>query len=265
MDNISQVSALAKKHGIPLIIDAARFAENAYFIKTREENYASKSIREIALEFFSYADGMTMSSKKDALVNIGGFIGFRKEELYRKATTFNIMFEGFTTYGGMAGRDMEALALGLMEGTEFEYLQSRVHQVEYLGLKLRSLGIPIQFPVGGHAVFIDALSFLPHVPRTQYVAQTLAVELYIEGGIRTAEIGTLMADRDPITRADRYPSQEFLRLALPRRVYTQSHMDYCIAAISNLFYRRQFIKKGFAITWEAPILRHFTVELERIA
>ena len=265
MDNISQVSALAKKYGIPLIIDAARFAENAYFIKTREENYSSKSIREIALEFFSYADGMTMSSKKDALVNIGGFIGFRKEELYRKATTFNIMFEGFTTYGGMAGRDMEALALGLMEGTEFEYLQSRVHQVEYLGLKLRNLGIPIQFPVGGHAVFIDALSFLPHVPRTQYVAQTLAVELYIEGGIRTAEIGTLMADRDPITRADRYPSQEFLRLAIPRRVYTQSHMDYCIAAISNLFNRRQFIKKGFTITWEAPILRHFTVELERIA
>jgi tryptophanase len=264
MSNIRDVAALTKKYGIPLIIDAARFAENAYFIKMREKGYDTKSIREIALEFFSYADGMTMSSKKDALVNIGGFIGFRNEELYHKATTFNIMFEGFITYGGMAGRDMEAMARGLLEGTEFDYLQSRVSQVEYLGMNLKNLGIPIQFPVGGHAVFIDALSFLPNIPRNEFIAQTLAVELYLEGGIRGAEIGTLMADRDPVSRKNRFPQMEFLRLAIPRRVYTQNHMDYCIAALANLFSNRQKINKGFTISWEAPIMRHFTVQLERV-
>jgi len=264
MQNIREVAALTKKYGIPLIIDGARFAENAYFIKIREKEYAEKSIREIALEFFSYADGMTMSSKKDALVNIGGFIGLRSEELYRKATTFNIMFEGFVTYGGMAGRDMEALAQGLLEGTEFDYLQSRVFQVEYLGKSLKNMGIPIQYPVGGHAVFIDAISFLPNVSRNEFIAQTLAVELYLEGGVRGAEIGTLMADRDPDTRMERYPAMEFLRLAIPRRVYTQNHMDYCIASLANLFERRRSLKKGFRICWEAPIMRHFTVQLERI-
>ena len=264
MQNIKDVSLLAKKYGIPLIIDGARFAENAYFIKVREKAYAEKSIREIVREFFSYADGMTMSSKKDALVNIGGFIGFRTEEVYRRATTFNIMFEGFVTYGGMAGRDMEALAQGLMEGTEFEYLHSRVHQVEYLGSKLKKIGIPVQFPIGGHAVFIDALEFFPLIPRNEYVAQVLAVELYLEGGIRGTEIGTLMADRDPITRLDRFPPKEFVRLAIPRRVYTQNHMDYCIAALSNVFDRRNLLKTGFNIAWEAPIMRHFTVQLDRI-
>jgi tryptophanase len=264
MQNIREVSLLARKYGIPLIIDAARFAENAYFIKIREKGYAEKTIREIALEFFSYADAMTMSSKKDALVNIGGFIGFRSEEMYRSAITFNIMFEGFVTYGGMAGRDMEALAQGLMEGTEFEYLQSRVHQVEYLGMKLKNLGIPVQSPIGGHAIFIEALSFLPHIPREEFVAQALAVELYLEAGIRGAEIGTLMADRDPVTRMNRFPRMEFLRLAIPRRVYTQNHMDYCVAALSNLFEKRYELKRGFSITWEAPIMRHFTVQLEKL-
>jgi tryptophanase len=264
MQNIREVAALARKYGIPLIIDAARFAENAYFIKIREKAYAEKTIREIALEFFSYADGMTMSSKKDALVNIGGFIGFRSEEMYRSAITFNIMFEGFVTYGGMAGRDMEALAQGLMEGTEFEYLQSRVHQVEYMGMKLKNLGIPVQYPIGGHAIFIEALSFLPNIPREEFVAQALAVELYLEAGIRGAEIGTLMADRDPVTRMNRFPPMEFLRLAIPRRVYTQNHMDYCIAALSNLFEKRHELKRGYSITWEAPIMRHFTVQLEKL-
>jgi tryptophanase len=264
MQNIREVSNIARLYSIPLIIDAARFAENAYFIKTREKGFAEKSIREIVLEFFSYADGMTMSSKKDALVNIGGFIGFRNEDMYHKATTFNIMFEGFITYGGMAGRDMDALAQGLMEGTEFDYLQSRVHQVEYLGMNLKNLGIPLQYPIGGHAIFVDALYFLPNVPRNEYIAQTLAVELYLESGIRGAEVGTLKADRDPVTRLDRFPPMEFLRLAIPRRVYSQNHMDYCIAALSNVYDRRQKIKRGYIISWEAPIMRHFTVQLEKL-
>ncbi len=264
MENLKAVHTLASAKGIPVIIDGARFAENAYFIKTREKGYEHKTIREIALEMFSYAEGMTMSSKKDALVNIGGFIGFRNEEMFRKATTFNIMFEGFITYGGMAGRDMNALAQGLYEGTEFDYLESRIRQVEYLGTRLKSMNIPVQYPIGGHAVFIDAAKFLPNVPRKEYVAQMLAVELYIEGGIRGAEIGTLMADRDPVTREDRFPNLELLRLAIPRRVYTQNHMDYVAAAFENLHARKDKIKRGFRIAWEAPIMRHFTVSLEKL-
>ncbi|MFW5757106.1 MAG: tryptophanase [Bacteroidota bacterium] len=264
MENIKQVSALCKKYGVLTIFDAARFAENAYFIKTREEGYADKSIKEIVKEMFSYADGATMSSKKDAIVNIGGFIALRDRELFEKSSVFNIMFEGFLTYGGMAGRDLGALAQGLDEGTEFDYLDSRIKQVAYLGNKLKELGIPIQKPTGGHAVFIDAKKFLPNLPKEQYIAQTLAIELYVECGVRAAEIGTLMADRNPVTRENRYPLLELLRLAIPRRVYTHNHMNYIAAGLANVWEKRMEIRKGFRIVKEAPILRHFTVELERV-
>jgi len=262
--NMKAVKALADQYGVPVFFDSARFAENAYFIKLREEAYRDKSIREIVREMFSNADGMTMSSKKDAIVNMGGFIGFSHQEHFEKATTFNILFEGFINYGGMSGRDMNALAQGLYEGTEFDYLETRVSQVAYLGKQLRDYGIPIQYPYGGHAIFVDAKRFLPKLPKEQYVAQTLGVELYIEGGVRGVEIGTLLADRDPVTRKNRYPDLELLRLAIPRRVYTNNHMDYVAAALINVFDRRNEITKGFHILKEASILRHFTVELERV-
>jgi tryptophanase len=264
MQNIRDVSALAKKYGVLVVFDAARFAENAYFIKQREKGYADKSIREIVLETFSYGDAMTMSSKKDAIVNIGGFIGLRDEKLFRDASLYNIMFEGYITYGGMSGRDMNALAQGLHEGTEFDYLETRIRQVAFLGSRLKQHGIPVQYPFGGHAIFIDAKRFLPEVPQEQYVAQTLAVEIYKEGGIRAVEIGTLLADRDPVTRENRYPSLEMVRLAIPRRTYTNNHMRYVIANIVNVFERRGDIKTGYRITYEAPIMRHFTVMLEKV-
>ncbi|PLW98398.1 MAG: tyrosine phenol-lyase [Marinilabiliales bacterium] len=263
MANLKAVYELSQKYGIAVLFDSARFAENAYFIKIREEGYAEKSIKEIVREMYQYADMMTMSSKKDAIVNMGGFIGLKDQELYRQACTFNIMFEGFVTYGGMSGRDMNALAQGLREGTEFDYLETRIKQVQYLGDKLREYGIPVQYPIGGHAVFVDAKKFLPHVPKEQCQAQTLGVELYIEGGIRGVEIGTLLADRDPVTRENRYPELELLRLAIPRRVYTNNHMDYIAAALKNVWDRRESITSGYNITWEAPIMRHFTVELEK--
>ncbi|MGD0583910.1 MAG: tryptophanase [Bacteroidales bacterium] len=265
MANLKEVRKLADRYGAKVVIDSARFAENAMFIKTREEGYSGKSVREIAIEMFSYADAMTMSSKKDAIVNIGGFIGFRDEELFRQASTFNIIYEGFITYGGMSGRDMNALAQGLYDGTEEAYLESRLKQVAYLGEKIKSYGVPIIEPVGGHAVFIDALSFLPHIEREEFTAQTLAVEIYIEGGVRSVEIGTLMADRDPVTRENRYPDLELVRLAVPRRVYSDNHMDYVAAVVGNIYERRMTIRRGLKIVKEAPILRHFTVELERAA
>ncbi len=264
MENMKDVKKLADKYDIPVFYDAARFAENAYFIKIREKGYQDKSIRSIIKEMFSFADGMTMSSKKDAIVNMGGFIGFRNREDFEKATEFGILFEGFITYGGMSGRDMNALAQGLYEGTEFDYLETRIGQVAYLGQKLKNAGIPVQYPFGGHAIFVDAKSFLPYVPIEQYVAQTLAVELYIEGGVRGVEIGTLLADRDPVTRKNRYPEVEWLRLAIPRRVYTNNHMNYTATALINVFERRNEITTGFKIVKEAPLLRHFTVELEKI-
>jgi tryptophanase len=264
MANIREVSKLADKYGVKLIIDSARFAENAYFIKTREEGYADKDIRAIAREMFSYCNGMTMSSKKDAIVNIGGFIGFRDEELFRKASTYNIIYEGFITYGGMSGRDMNALAQGLFEGTEFSYLEYRINQVAYLGTKLKEYGIPLLEPFGGHAIFIDAKKFLPAIPKEEFPSQTLAIEVYIEGGVRGVEIGALMADRDPLTRENRYPALELVRLAIPRRVYTNNHMDYVAATVKNVFDRSDKIKHGVRIKSEAPIMRHFTVELDRI-
>jgi tryptophanase len=264
MDNIRAVSKIAHNYGIKLILDSARFAENAFFIKTREKGYADKEIREIVREMFSYADGMTMSSKKDAIVNMGGFIGFRDEELFRKASTYNIIYEGFITYGGMSGRDMNALAQGLYEGTEYAYLESRINQVAYLGKLMKEYGIPVLEPFGGHAIFIDVKQFLSEIPKEEFPAQTLAVELYIEGGVRGTEIGTLMADRDPVTRENRYPILEMVRLAIPRRVYTNNHMEYVAATVKNVFEKRSMFKRGLKIKREAPILRHFTVELERI-
>lgn len=263
MQNMKKVSKVAKKYGIPVYYDSARFAENAYFIKKREKGYSDKSIREIVKEMFSYADGMTMSSKKDAIVNMGGFLGLRQKEIFDRASVFNILYEGFNTYGGMSGRDMNALAQGLYEGTEFSYLETRINQVAFLGQMLKDKGIPVQFPFGGHAIFVDAKKFLPHLPKEEFVAQTLAVELYIEGGVRAVEIGSIMADRDPDSGLNRYPDLELMRLAIPRRTYTNDHMKYIAAAIINVFERRDKITKGLKIVKEAPILRHFTVELDR--
>jgi len=264
MQNIREVKALADQYNIPLLFDSARFAENAWFISQREAGYQNKTIREIVMEMYSYADGMTMSSKKDGIVNIGGFIATRRKEWYDQACTFNIMFEGFVTYGGMAGRDMNALAVGLMEATEPDYLASRIGQVQYLGEQLSGYGITVQQPYGGHAIFVDARAFLPHVRQEEFIAQTLSIELYLEAGIRAVEVGTIMADRDPVTRENRYPKLEFMRLAIPRRVYTNLHLNVIAAALKNVYNRRQEIKSGYRITQEALILRHFTVELEPV-
>ena len=264
MDNIKNVSAVCKKYGVPLYIDAARFAENAYFIKIREEGYEDHSIKEITKEMFSYADGMTMSAKKDGLVNMGGFIALRDEEVYKRATVFNIMYEGFITYGGMNGRDMGALAVGLDEATEFDYLETRVEQVAFLGKQLVEYGVPVLEPFGGHAIFLDANKFVPTIPRNEYRAQALAIELYIAGGIRSVEIGTILADRDPFTHKNRYPELELVRLAIPRRTYSLNHMRYIAAVIKEIYNTRSQAKRGYKIVDEAPIMRHFTVKLEKI-
>ncbi|XP_037029494.1 probable beta-eliminating lyase [Bradysia coprophila] len=259
MENIKAVKALSRKYDIPVFVDASRFAENAYFIKEREEGYQQKSIKEIVKEMFSYGDGFTMSAKKDGLVNIGGLLGMRDESLYRSCESMCIFYEGFTTYGGLAGRDLAALAQGLLECTEFTYLNARINQVEYLGKKLIEFGIPIQKPIGGHAIYVDALSFLPNVPREEYPAQTLAIELYKEAGVRGCEMGTLLADRDPDTRLNRYPALELFRLAIPRRTYSYKHLDYVAVALKNVYDRRNNINSGLEIVWESEILRHFTV------
>jgi len=262
MENLRMVRQIADRYRKIVIFDAARFAENAYFIKLREEKYKGVPIRTIVLEMFSYADVMTMSSKKDAIVNIGGFIGMRDEELFRQCSVFNIMFEGYLTYGGLAGRDMNAIAQGLYEGTDFEYLNTRVKQVEYLGNRLMEFGIPVQQPIGGHAVFVDAKRFLPDLKKEEFQAQTLAIQLYLEAGVRGVEIGALLADRDPVTRENRFPKLEFLRLAIPRRVYTNNHMDVVAVALKNVFDRRKEVTRGMKIIREASIMRHFTVELD---
>jgi tryptophanase len=262
MENLKMVRQMADQYGKIVVFDSARFAENAYFIKLREEKYKDVPIRTIVREMFSYADVMTMSCKKDAIVNIGGFIGMRDKELFRQCCVFNIMFEGYITYGGLAGRDMNAIAQGLYEGTVFEYLNTRIKQVEYLGKQLMEFGIPIQQPIGGHAVFVDAKRFLPELKKEEFQAQTLAVQLYLEAGVRGVEIGALMADRDPVTRENRYPKLEFLRLAIPRRVYTNNHMDVVAVALKNVFDRRTEVIRGMKIIREAPIMRHFTVELD---
>ena len=264
MQNLREVRAIADKYGKRVVLDSARFAENAYFIKTREEGYADKTIKEIALEMFSLADGMTMSAKKDGIVNMGGFIATRHEDWYEGAKRFCIPFEGYLTYGGMNGRDMEALAVGLDENTEFDNLETRIHQVEFLAGLLDEYGIPYQRPVGGHAIFVDADKVLTKVPKEEFPAQTLAIELYLEAGVRGCEIGYILADRDPVTRENRFGGLDLLRLCIARRVYTDNHMRVIAAALKNVFDRRDEITSGVEIVWETELMRHFTVKLRKL-
>lgn len=262
--NIRETSRIAKEKGITVVIDAARYAENCHFIKRREEGYGEKSIREIAREIFSYGDIFTMSSKKDAIVNIGGLVGVKNDaELFEKVKANTIPMEGFISYGGLAGRDLEALAVGLQEGVNEDFLRYRIGQMEYLAGKLEEAGIPYQSPVGGHAVFLDAKKLLPHIPYHEFPAQALAIELYIEAGIRSCDIGSYMLGNDPDTGEQLQSEFEFTRLAVPRRVYTQSHLDVIVEALKEIKKRKDTLK-GYRITWEPKILRHFTAKLEPI-
>ncbi len=264
MANMKAASALAKKNNIPLIIDAARFAENAYFIKTREEGYADVSIIDITREIFSYAEAFTMSAKKDAIVNMGGLVGIKTDpKIYEDVKALTIPYEGFVTYGGLAGRDLEAMAVGLYEGTDPSFLKYRIGQVEYLGELLKESGVPFQYPVGGHAVFIDAKAMLPHIPYYEFPAQALVCELYIEAGIRSCDIGSYMLDVDRKTGEQKESEMEFCRLAIPRRVYTQAHFDIVAEALENIMKRANSLG-GYAITWQPKVLRHFTAKLEPI-
>jgi len=259
MANIRGTKALCDAYGVPLVLDACRFAENAYFIKQREEGYGTQSVKEIVREMFSHADGMTMSAKKDALVNIGGWLALDDDAWARKARNQLILTEGFPTYGGLAGRDLEAIAVGLQEIVDEDYLEYRMASTRYLGEALTELGVPIVKPVGGHAVYIDAKSLLPHIPPLDYPAQSLAVALYVTGGIRGVEIGSVMFGRQP-DGSEEPADQELLRLAIPRRVYTQSHVDYVIECFEALVGRKDALC-GYEITEEPPQLRHFTAHL----
>ena len=262
MQNIRETSQVLHDYGIPFFIDACRYAENAYFIKVREPGYAGKTTLEIAREMFSYADGCTMSAKKDALVNIGGFLAMNDRDLYERACQELILREGFPTYGGLAGRDLEAVARGLWEGLDENYLAYRLAHTKYLADRLVEAGIPIVEPPGGHAVYLDALRFLPEMPRNQFPGQALIVGLYLQGGIRGVEIGSVMfARKDERTGETIFPEMELVRLAIPRRVYTQSHLDYVAETIIDLFERRQILR-GLRIVYETRFLRHFTARFE---
>lgn len=263
LENLRAVRAMCNKYKVKFYIDGARFAENAYFIKLREEEFSNNSIKGIIKKIFSLADGMTMSAKKDGLVNMGGFIALNDPKVHEICSMFTVMYEGFVTYGGMSGRDMGALSQGLLEGVEYKNLESRIKQTAHLGKLLDEFDVPVLKPFGGHAIYIDASKFVPNIPKEEYRAQSLAIELYIEAGIRGVEIGTLLADRDPITRENRYPKLEMVRLAIPRRVYSISHIEYVAAAIKKVFDTRDEAKSGYSIKWEAPIMRHFTVKLEK--
>lgn len=263
MQNIRETKEICKKYGIPLFIDACRFAENAYFIKLREKGYENKTPLEIAQEMFSYADGVTMSAKKDALVNIGGFLALNDDELAMKCRNLLIVTEGFPTYGGLAGRDLEAVAQGLLEVLDEHYLQYRIRSIEYLGEKLVSAGVPIIEPPGGHAIYIDAKRFTPHIPPDQYPGQSIVCELYIEGGVRAVEIGSVMFGKYDKQGKLIPAMMELVRLAIPRRVYTQSHIDYVIEVIQEVYSEREKLR-GMKIIEEAPILRHFTAKFDYI-
>jgi len=261
MENVRDVRKLADKYKIPLFFDACRFAENCYFIKEREKGYADKSILDIARELFSYGDGCTMSAKKDGLVNIGGFLSLNDSDLAQKITNMLILIEGFATYGGLAGRDLEAIARGLDEVLEEDYLQFRINQTRYLGEMLLEQGIPIVKPIGGHAVYIDAKRFLTHIPQEQFPGQALVEELYKQAGIRAVEIGTLMfAKKNEKTGETVYPDLELVRLAIPRRVYTSMHMQYIAESIQKIYATRENIK-GLKIDYQPEFLRHFTARL----
>ena len=262
LENIRAVSNIYKSHNIPFFIDACRYAENAYFIKRQEPGYDQKSTLEIAREVFSFADGATMSAKKDGIVNIGGFLAMNDAELYLLAGNELILREGFLTYGGLAGRDLEAMAVGLREGLDEKYLEYRLAQTAYFAEALQERNIPIMLPPGGHAVYVDALEFLPHIPQEKFPAQALAIELYLEGGIRAVEIGSVMfAHRDPETEKIMYPNLELVRLAIPRRVYTQSHLDYVADVIAVIAARKESVH-GWKITYAPELLRHFTARFE---
>ncbi len=264
MQNIKDVRAVCDKYKIPLFLDACRFAENAYFIKTREKGYQDKSILEIVQEIFSYADGATMSAKKDALVNIGGFLSVNDENLATKCRNLLIVTEGFPTYGGLAGRDLEAIAQGLEEILDENYLHYRIRSTEYLGEKMINAGIPIIEPPGGHAIYIDAKRFLPHIPPYEYPGQSIVCEIYLEGGVRAVEIGSVMFGKyDKETGKLIPPPMELVRLAIPRRVYTQSHIDYVAEVLIETYNNRKNLK-GCKIVYEAPMLRHFTAQFEPI-
>ncbi|HXE30734.1 MAG TPA: tryptophanase [Terriglobales bacterium] len=264
MANIRAVKAICARHGVPLYLDACRFAENAYFIKLREPGYAGKTPREIAQEMFSLADGCTMSAKKDAIVNIGGFLCTNDDAVAQAEKDLLILTEGFPTYGGLAGRDLEAIAVGLEEGLEEEYLRYRIASTAYLGDHIAAAGVPIVQPPGGHAIYIDARACLPHIPPAQFPGVALAAELYVEGGIRSVEIGTLMFGERGVDGEERPAAQDLLRLAIPRRVYTQSHIDYVVEVILEVWRRREAIR-GLELTYQAPFLRHFTARLRRAA
>jgi len=264
MQNIREVREVCTKYNIPLFLDACRFAENAYFIKKREPGYQNKSALEIAQEMFSYADGATMSAKKDALVNIGGFLALNDQELAMKCRNLLIVTEGFPTYGGLAGRDLEAVAQGLEEVLDEHYLEYRIKSVEYLGNKLTDAGVPIIEPPGGHAIYIDAKRFLPNIPPDQYPGQSIVCELYMEGGIRAVEIGSVMFGKYDENGKLIPAMMELVRMAIPRRVYTQSHIDYLIEIILEVFNNRNDLR-GYEITYEAPMLRHFTADFKPIS
>jgi len=266
MANMRAVSEICKRYHIPLNIDAARYAENAFFLKQREEECKDMSIKEIVSKFFSYGDMFTMSAKKDSIVNIGGLIGVKdgNSPIILKIKANCISFEGFYTYGGLSGRDLETLAIGLYEGIDENYLRYRIGQMEYLAGKLDEAGIAYQSPVGGHGVFVDAAAFFPHIPYNEFPGQVLAIELYKEAGIRTCDIGSFMLGNDPDTGVQLRSEFEFTRLAIPRRVYTQAHIDIMADALIAVKQRASEIKRGYRITWEPPVLRHFQASLEPI-
>jgi len=262
MENIRKAKEIVSRYKIPLFLDACRFAENSYFIKKREPGYEHKSCKEIAQEMFSYTDGCTMSAKKDALVNIGGFLAINDDELAMQARNVLIVTEGFPTYGGLAGRDLEAIAQGLEEVLHEDYLMYRIRTVEYMGEKLDKMGVPFLKPPGGHAIYLDAKAFVPHIPPDLFPGQAVACALYIEGGIRSCEIGSIMfGKKEPSTGKHIPPAMELVRLAFPRRVYTQSHFDFVLEVIEDVYKNRDQLK-GFRFTYEAPFLRHFTAEFE---